>query len=220
VGATVLVVLLLGWTLVRFAAGHDALHRAQQRGSDSVEVLSSARILSLRAQNNENLALIERGSGDVYVAEFDRVMDTLGGAKGTGGLLGYAATLADRTGDGDRVRRLAPQFTTLRKLHAEVRETDDGGQYNEAVGLSVGTSDQEALTALQAEGGPGQELRTVRQMQQMLEADIGRAQVRLASAARDARVGFGALLIGIPLIAVLAGLLVLLGLERRIGEYR
>jgi hypothetical protein len=220
VGATVLVVILLGWTLVRFAAGHDALQRAQQRGSDSVEVLSSARILTLRAQNDENLALIERGSGDVYVAEFDRVMDTLGGAKGTGGLLGYAATLADRTGDGDRVRALAPQFTTLRNLHALVRQTDDGGAYNQAVGLSVGTSDQDTLTALGAQGGPGQELETVGRLQQMLQDDIARAQVRLASAASDARVGFGVLLIGILLIAVLAGLLVLLGLERRIGEYR
>ena len=40
------------------------------------------------------------------------------------------------------------------------------------------------------------------------------------SAAADARFGFGVLVIAIPLFAILAGLLVLLGLERRIGEYR
>ena len=144
VAATVLVIGLLGWTLVRFAGAHDALNRAQERGSDSVEVLSSARILTLRAQNNENLALIERGTGDVYVAEFDRLMGQLGGTDGKSGLLGYAATIADRTGDGSRIRALAPQFTALRKLHSQVRHEDDGGHYTQAVALSIGTSDPSA----------------------------------------------------------------------------
>ncbi len=57
-------------------------------------------------------------------------------------------------------------------------------------------------------------------MQKAMQDDIARSQARLASAAADARVGFGVLVIAIPLFAILAGLLVLLGLERRIGEYR
>jgi hypothetical protein len=219
VAATVLVVGLLGWTLVRFAGAHDALNRAQERGSDSVEVLSSARILTLRAQNNENLALIERGTGDVYVAEFDRLMGQLGGRDGKAGLLGYAATIADRTGDGSRIRALAPQFTALRKLHSQVRHKDDGGDYNQAVALSIGTSDSKQVATL-GPGGPGQELTAVDKLQHALQHDIARSQVRLASAAQDARTGYGVLEVAIPLFAVLAGLLVLLGLERRIGEYR
>jgi len=219
VAASVLVVGLLGWTLIRFAGAHDALNRAQQRGSDSVEVLSSARILTLRAQNNENLALIERGTGDVYVAEFERLMDQLGGKDGKSGLLGYATEIADRTGDGARIRALAPQFTSLRHLHTKVRAQDVGGHYNEAVALSVGTSDQ-TLAASLGKAGSGQELAAVDELQHALQADIARSQARLASAAQDARSGFGVLEIAIPLFAVVAGLLVLLGLERRIGEYR
>ena len=148
VGATVLVVSLFGWTLLRFAAGHDALHRAQSRGPDSVEVLSSARILMLRAQNDENLALIARGNGDQYVAEFDRTMEALGGTDGTGGLLGYAAELAERTGDGARVRSLAKHFTELTSLHDQVRKLDDDGKYPDAVYLSVGTSNQNVRRAI------------------------------------------------------------------------
>jgi hypothetical protein len=219
VAATVLVIGLLGWTLVRFAGAHDALNRAQERGSDSVEVLSSARILTLRAQNNENLALIERGTGDVYVAEFERLMGQLGGTDGKSGLLGYAATIADRTGDGSRIRALAPQFTALRHLHSQVRDRDDGGEYAKAVALSVGTSN-DAMAASFGEAGPGQELAAVDKLQHALQHDIVRSQVRLASAAQDARSGYGVLEVAIPLFAVLAGLLVLLGLERRIGEYR
>jgi hypothetical protein len=203
VAATVLVVGLLGWTLLRFASAHDALNRAQQRGSDSVEVLSSARILTLRAQNNENLALIERGTGDVYRTESARIMGVLGGKDGKSGLLGYAGTIADRTGDGARIRSLAPQFKTLRHLHSQVGKRDDDGKYTEAVRLSVGP-----------------QLASVDQLQQALQSDINRSQVRLASAAQDARSGFGPLEVGIPVFAIIAGLLVLLGLERRIGEYR
>jgi hypothetical protein len=219
VAATVLVVGLLGWTLVRFASAHDALNQAQQRGSDSVEVLSSARILTLRAQNNENLALIERGTGDVYTAEFARIMDQLGGKDGTSGILGYAAAIADRTGDGARVRSLAAEFTTLRDLHAQVRNKDDGGEYSQAVALSVGTSDPE-LAASFGKAGPGQELAAVDRLEHALQGDITRSHSRLSSAAKDARLGFGALEVAIPVFAIIAGLLVLLGLERRIGEYR
>ena len=219
VGATVLVVGLFGWTLLRFAAGHDALHRAQSRGSDSVEVLSSARILMLRAQNDENLALIARGNGDQYVAEFDRTMEALGGTDGTGGLLGYAAELAERTGDGARVRSLAKHFTELTSLHDQVRKLDDDGKYPDAVYLSVGTSNQNVHARLDP-NDEARELQAVDRMQEALQDNIARAQVRLVSAAADARVGFGVLVIAIPLFAILAGLLVLLGLERRIGEYR
>jgi hypothetical protein len=220
VAATVLVVGLLGWTLLRFSAAHDALNRAQQRGSDSVEVLSSARILSLRAQNNENLALVERGSGDVYVAEFDRVMRALGGTDGRGGLLAYAATLADRTGDGSRVRALAAPFRKVRDLHVKVRARDDDGRYQEAVGLSVGTNDDTIKQQLEPEGGPGQELRAVDKLEGALQASIARSQARLLGSAQDARSGYGMLEVAIPVFAIIAGLLVLLGLERRIGEYR
>jgi len=220
VGATVLVIGLFGWTLVRFSSAHDALSRAQQRGSDSVEVLSSARILALRAQNDENLALIERGTGDVYVAEFDRLVRQLGGRDGTGGLLGYAAGLADRTGDGTRVRSLATPLATLQKVHDEVRKRDDDGKYNEAVGLSVGTSRADVQSTLASVGGAGQELQAADRFQHDLRADITRARARLATAAHDARAGFGVLEVAVPLLAILAGLLVLLGLERRIGEYR
>ena len=220
VGATVLVVGLFGWTLLRFAAGHDALHRAQSRGSDSVEVLSSARILMLRAQNDENLALIARGNGDQYVAEFDRTMKALGGTDGTGGLFGYAAELAERTGDGARVRSLAEA------LHRVARRctTRCASSTTTASIPTPSTSPWARATRTSATAwatdDEARELHAVDRMQEALQGNITRAQVRLVSAAADARVGFGVLVIAIPLFAILAGLLVLLGLERRIGEYR
>src|SRR4029077_3603992 len=120
---------------------------------------------------------IERGTGDVYVAEFDRLMGQLGGRGGEAGLLGYAATIADRTGDGSRIRALAPQLTALRKLHSQVRAEDDGGDYKQAVALSIGTSDP-TQAATFGPAGPGQELAAVDKLQHALQRDIARSQVR------------------------------------------
>jgi hypothetical protein len=222
VSASVLVLLIMVGTLWKFAQAHDALNRAQSRGSDSVEVLSSARILALIAQSNANLALIERGSGDVYLARVDRVMGDLGARDGKRGLLGYARDLATRTGEGDQVGHLAAQFRHLRDVHAQVRQLDDDGNYEAAVGLSVGTNsdDEELLAELTALGGQRQELEAVDALDRALQANIMRAQNRLLDAADDSRTGYGALELAIPLFAIAAGLLVLVGLERRIAEYR
>ncbi len=211
--AGVVVVGLLAWILACFAAGHDAMNRAEWRGSDSVEVLASARILTLRAQNNENLALIERGTGDQYVVEFDRAADALGSRDGTGGLLGDAATVADRTGDRARITALTDHFNALGDVHARVRALDDGGNWEDAVALSVGKGGAAA-------DGQGQELLAVQRLERGLQTEIMRAQARLETAANDARNGFGVLLIAIPVFAIVAGFLVLVGLERRIAEYR
>ena len=222
VGATVVVIAIMGGTLWKFSTAHDALNRAQSRGSDSVEVLSSARILALLAQSNDNLALIERGSGDVYLARFNQVMKDLGAHDGTGGLLGDARELAARTGEGAQVGRLAGQFHQLRDVHAKVRKLDEADQYQDAVGLSVGTNDLAVPPDLQKRklGGTSQELHAVDRLDRALQTDITRAQVRLLGAADDARIGYGALELAIPVLAIIAGLLVLLGLERRIAEYR
>jgi len=90
---------------------------------------------------------------------------------------------------------------------------------SQAVALSVGTSNP-TLASSFGKSGSGQELAAVDRLQHALQDDITRSQARLASAAQEARSGFGLLEVAIPVFAVIAGLLVLLGLERRIGEYR
>ena len=203
VGATVLVLVLLGWTVVRFTSEQDALVRAQQHGSDEMEVLSSARILTLRAQSDEQLALAERSTTSSYVTDFDTFSARLGGTDGTGGLLGNPRTLAARTGSEAHVDALADDFARFMTLHNDVREKDENGSYNDAVGLAIG---DEAQVVAQLDAG--------------LSDEIARAERRLDDGAADARGGFGALAVGIPLLAVLAAVLVLVGLQRRIGEYR
>ena len=97
-GASVLIIVMMVWTVTRFASEQDALVRAQRNGSDQMQVLSAARFLTLRAQSDDNLAHVERSAGDTYLEDFDTFSTRLGGGDGTGGLLGDA--LEDRPANG------------------------------------------------------------------------------------------------------------------------
>jgi hypothetical protein len=202
-GASILVIVMLVWTVTRFASEQDALVRAQRNGSDQMQVLSAARFLTLRAQSDDNLAHVERSAGDTYLEDFDTFSARLGGQDGTGGLLGEARTIARRTGSQDNIRRLGAQFATFRAEHDEVLSLDDQARYDEAVTRLLST---EAAASGALDDG--------------LTRQITQARQRLDGAAGHARGGFDALAIAIPLLIVLAGVLVLIGLERRIAEYQ
>ena len=126
VGARVLIIVMLVWTVTRFTSEQDALVRAQRNGSDQMQVLSAARFLTLRAQSDDNLAHVERSAGDTYLEDFDTFSARLGGRDGTGGLLGDARTIARRTGSQDDIRRLSAQFAAFRDEHDQVREARRG----------------------------------------------------------------------------------------------
>ena len=201
--ASVLIIVMLVWTVTRFTSEQDALVRAQRNGSDQMQVLSAARFLTLRAQSDDNLALVERSAGDAYREDFDIVSARLGGRDGTGGLLGDARAIAGRTGSQGVIRRLSAQFAAFQREHDAVWNLDEEGNYDGAVKRLIG---QEADAARAFDAG--------------LTREIARSWARLDAAAGQARSGFDGLAVAIPLLIVIAGLLVLVGLKRRIGEYQ
>ncbi len=135
VAATVLVAVMFAWTLAQVSSEHSALTDARAHGSDAVQTLTAARILNLRAQNDENLALIERGRGEQYVADYDVTADRIGGTDGTGGLLRFA-TGAAVEGRSHDVAALGPQFAKMRAVHRTLRDADDDGDYKTALDLA------------------------------------------------------------------------------------
>jgi hypothetical protein len=202
--ASVIVAVVLVWMLVRFNREQDALVKAQRNGSDSVQLLSSARILALQAQANANIALAERGTGKAYRDEFTRLMTQLCGDHDcTGGLLAYTRGVADRTGNGgniDVVGRKAAAFWTAAQ---DVMAQDDKGDYPGAVALAL-TTQADASKTLDA----------------FIASESLNSQTRFDAAAHDARSGFAILAVVLILGLLLAGVLVLVGLQPRIGEYR
>ena len=80
--ATVIVVGLGAWIAIGLASEQNALAKAQRDGSDSVQLLSAARVMALRAQRDDSIALIGRGSDTTSVADFDRTVAALRGRPG------------------------------------------------------------------------------------------------------------------------------------------
>jgi len=201
--ATVVVVILLAWTIVRFVSAQSSLVDAQRKGSDTVQLLSAARILTLHAQADENTTLIERGGGQAFVTDFEDVMHRLVGKTGSSGLIAQAREVARRTNSQSGITTLATQFADLQRLHTKIRALDDGGNYEQAVATAT-----------------GQQADLVTKINATINTEIDQAKARLEQHTSDARSGFGVLAVAIPVLVLLAALLVLYGLQRRITEYR
>lgn len=204
--ATVLVLALSVWMIVGALDEQGSLERAQRTGSDSVQVLSAARILALRAQGDEGLALVARGGGEANLADFALAAGRLGSATKPGSLLGEAAAVARRSGTLAAIDRLSGTFTRYRAAHRRIVTAESSGRFGEAVSLAAGPHARELSLsdALNSE----------------LVADIAVAQRRFESAAGDASSALAGLWLAVPLLAVLSAGLALWGLAQRLGEYR
>jgi phosphotransferase system HPr-like phosphotransfer protein len=200
VAATAVVVALAAWTIVGMASARSALMRSQHDGSDSVQILSAARILALRAQADESLALVARGDGRQYLNDFVQVDGLL---EPPSGLLGDPA---GSTGSGAAPPGLVATWRGIRDEHARVAQLEHDENFRAAVQRAVGPHAREATLFDRLNSG--------------FEAPIAAAQRRFDQAAHDARSSLTGLAVGIPLLLVVCVALALAGLQRRLNEYR
>ncbi len=135
-------------------------------------------------------------------------MNRLGEDDGAGGALGGVSRTAQGTPAADLTSPLRADFADLLAVHTDVRARDDGGDYDGALALAVGEGADD-----------GREAQVVQKLDADLEAVIADARGRLDARAADARSGFDVLEAAILLLAVVAGVFVIAGLQRRIGEY-
>jgi hypothetical protein len=199
VAATVALAGLIVWTAVATTSASSSLNRAQRNGSDAVQVLSAARILWLRAQADESLGLVARGGGGQYVKDVDAVNRLLAPPRG---LLGDASRLAARTGSAPAIDELANTWRAIYAKHANVAQLEQSGDFKAAIRANT----REAALGDRLNEGFG--------------TQIGAAQKRFDTAARDARSSLRGLTVGIPLLIVACVALALLGLQTRLNEYR
>jgi hypothetical protein len=180
----------------------------------SLNVLHDARIASLKARGNENLTLVARGAEtvtqknaqgvdvtyDAYDFDFDKDMDTLG--KG----LAEASKLADDSSGKKPVTAAEGNMTVWKQRHTAARAQDDNGNYEEALNRVIG-----------AKGATGECFDSV-------DANLAKALVHEeAEFERSAGDGLGAmtgLSAGAAVLAVLGAAGAVLGIGRRLSEYR
>lgn len=201
---TLLTLVVLAWSLFAFTASASRLKEARTKGSDPVQLLSSARILLSRAQADENLALVARGSGSQYLADFAAVIAELGPADGSSGLMAEAQrsapAAASLTGSGS-------PYAAYLTAHDAVVAAGSNGEFAKAVDLATGNAASDELPAAS-------------QLSTALSERIKAAQkvfdVKAAAAAHD----LARLSLGVIGLAVLAAGSAFFGLQQRINEYR
>jgi hypothetical protein len=202
-GATALVVALGVLASLTLDAQEESLLRSRREGSDQLIVLSTARILALQSRSYENLYLIERGTDPSHLEHFATVTGSIGAPDGSTGELGKAAGLAERTGSAEAVDLIAQRYADYLAVHDEVRQLHEAGSYGVAVKLAVTTEADAAL-----------------RLDEALRTEIEAARERLASNAADAHEGLRWMAAVVAVSALLAAALAVIGLQRRIREYR
>ncbi|MEU7552028.1 hypothetical protein AB0B01_06625 [Streptomyces sp. NPDC044571] len=203
-----LVVLL--WLTVGHTVARSELHTARAEGQESLKVLNDARIASLQARASENLTLIARGAvqtadnkSDKYDVDFTKNMKELDAGLAT------ALRLAEDAGGRAPVTRAADGVKQWKQRHAAARETDLRGDYQDALPQVIGDKDHKDSS--------GASFDTV---DASLEEAVAHEQREFTRAARDGLGALSGLMTGAAVLAAIGAAAALLGIGRRLSEYR
>lgn len=201
-----------GIVLVWLAAGHTlaraGLNESYDHGVRSLNVLNDARIASLNARGNENLTLVARGAEtddngeDAFDVAFRGDMDTLT-AK-----LKAAEDIADDQAGQKPVRTAVGGMEIWLDRHKEARALDQDGDYQAALNKVIGTGEHEPT-------GECFEL-----VVKNLSAALTHEQREFEDAADSGRGAMSGLPLGASVLGVLGAAGAVLGVGRRLSEYR
>ncbi|GHB40325.1 hypothetical protein GCM10010347_07380 [Streptomyces cirratus] len=210
VAATAAAAVVLLWLTVGQTLARSGLSEARSGGQESLKVLNDARIASLQARAGENLTLIARGAvlaedktSDKYDVEFTKNMKELDSGLAT------ALRLADDSSGRRPVQQAVDGVAQWKRRHAAARETDMRGDYELALPQVIGDKDHKDSS--------GASFDTV---DASLEQAVAHEQEQFTQAARGGLGALGGLVTGSAALAVIGAAAALLGIGRRLSEYR
>lgn len=210
VAATAAATVLLLWLAVGHTVARSDLAEADSHGQRSMDVLNRARIDSLKARADENLTVVARGAVLTADGKNDKYeTDYTAGMKALGEELAAAAKLADDTGDttgGKPVAAASKAVTEWQERHRTARKTDDAGDYESALEQIIGQ-----------ENSTGESFKKV---DDALRDALAHEQDDFTRAARDGRGALGGLPVGAAVLAVLGAVAAIVGINRRLSEFR
>ncbi|MDT0342798.1 hypothetical protein [Streptomyces litchfieldiae] len=202
--ATTAAAALLVWLAGAHVLARDALHDADRGAAQSLSVLNDAWIEALRARGDESMTLVLRGTGNEFQDSYEQHMAALTGEENTA--LDNARDLSDDTEGRTPVEEAAEASAEWWDRHAEARELELAGEYNAAVRRVIGQ-----------DGSTGESFDRV---DASLRAAVKHEQGQFTRAADDGHGVLGGLPAGAVLLGLLGGLGAVLGIGRRLSEYR
>ncbi|GAB2613567.1 hypothetical protein GCM10027168_52810 [Streptomyces capparidis] len=206
---------LLLWLVAGHSVARWQFDRSDDQGARSVRVLSEARISALKARGDENLTLVARGSGAAYEEAFRKETRRLSGDDLRGDtLLEVAWRLADDSRGREAVEDARRSMDRWTDRHAAARASDDEGDYDKALEMVIGVPGGEGWQTGATTGAAFDSMD--RSLSRAVEHELAEFR-QAADAGRDAFTGLAA---GAATLAVLAALGTVLGIGRRLSEYR
>ncbi|MBK3579283.1 hypothetical protein JHN63_36900 [Streptomyces sp. MBT65] len=206
--ATTAVVLL--WVVVGHTVARAGLNDSYDHGVKSLNVLHDARIASLKARSDENLILVSRGAEtktlpdktvvDAYDWGYDQEIAALG--KG----LKLADSLADDSAGRKPVAVANDSMTVWISRHKEVSKANDEGDYQAARSGVIGDdkSTAECFTSVD----------------DSLNLALKQETKEFQQSAGDGLDAMTGLTVGAAVLAALGAAGAVLGIGRRLSEYR
>ncbi|XHL93412.1 hypothetical protein PW683_26575 [Streptomyces niveus] len=209
--ATAAATVMLLWLAVGHTVARVELDNANAEGQASLKVLNDARISSLKARASENLTLVARGAvltekkgdepqQDQYEVDHQTNMKSLRDA------LANAKELADDDAGLLPVDNAREATTEWQKRHKSANDTDKAGEYESAVKKVIGDKNS-----------TGESFNLV---DDALEKAIGHEQREFTDSARSGRGALNGLVIGAFVLGLLGAVGAILGINRRLSEYR
>jgi hypothetical protein len=212
VAGTAATTVVLLWLVIGHSVARAGLNDSYDHGVRSLNVLNDARIASLKARGNENLTLVNRGAETVEVkpGEFQDKFDVAfkDSMKDLADGLTAAEDLADDSAGSEPVEAAGGNMREWQSRHKEARDADDAGDYQTALDRIIGAK---------ADKPTGECFDAVdRNLDTALRHELSEFQ-QAAGDGRDAMTG---LTVGAAVLAVLGAAGALLGIGRRLSEYR
>ncbi|MEU1311754.1 hypothetical protein ABZ419_23075 [Streptomyces cinnamoneus] len=218
--STAAATVLLLWLAVGHGVARAGLTQSYEHGAKSLQVLNEARIAALQARGDESLTLVARGAvltprgDDAYESSYRTGMRKLiggdsvsaGGAPEEGSLLDRAQALADGAAGRDPVAGAIKDVRQWQQRHRDARASDDSGYYERALPKVIGEKDSTGESFDRVDTG--------------LSRALTHEQDEFRRAADDGRGALAGLAVGAVVLVVLGAAGAVLGIGRRLAEYR
>ncbi|TLS43351.1 hypothetical protein FE633_25685 [Streptomyces montanus] len=215
VAATAATTVVLLWLVVGHTVARSGLNESYDHGVLSLNTLNDARIASLKARGNENLTLVSRGAETVEVGTGDDKKsvdaydhDFQGQMKDLAAKLAAAEDLADDSAGESPVKAATGNMKVWQERHKEARAEDLEGNYQGALDKVIGSKDKKPT---------GECFDNV---VDKLGTALTHEEKEFKLAAGDGRDAMSGLPVGAAVLAVLAAAGAVLGIGRRLSEYR
>ncbi|MFB7275956.1 hypothetical protein ACFCZV_02495 [Streptomyces hydrogenans] len=211
--ATAASLLVLVWLAGAHSMARAGLGSARAEGQQSLQLLNEARISSLKARANENLTQVARGAvltedgkNDKYEAEYATGMAALTDA------LARATRLADDEAGRAPLTEATARAREWQQRHAAARELGEAGDYQGALDRIIGPKG-----AAEPKDSAGW---SFDQVDAALEKALAHEQEQFTGSARGAVDALTGLPLGAAALGALGALGAVLGINRRLSEYR